>query len=122
MILNTLLLVYGLALLTVLVFRVHLHQHGALCTINRELESKNSELSVKNRELQKTLDEMKVLQGHLPMCANCKSIRDEKGTWNQIDSYMTEHADVEFSHGICPECAEQLYPGYKVDKPQVSNW
>jgi len=53
--------------------------------------------------------ENKSLKGLLPICANCKKIRDDKGYWNQIESYIQEHSEAEFSHGICPECAENLY-------------
>ena len=61
-------------------------------------------------ELQDALKNIKVLKGFLPICASCKKIRDDKGYWNQIESYIREHSEAEFSHGICPECAEKLYP------------
>jgi PAS domain S-box-containing protein len=61
-------------------------------------------------ELQKTLSEVKTLRGFLPICSHCKKIRDDKGYWNQIESYIHKHSDAEFSHGICPECAEKYYP------------
>jgi len=63
-------------------------------------------------ELQTALDEVNLLSGFLPICASCKKIRDDKGYWNQIESYLKRHSGVEFSHGICPECAEKLYPDY----------
>jgi hypothetical protein len=68
------------------------------------------------RELKKTLSEVKVLRGLIPICSSCKRIRDDKGYWNQIESYIKKHSEAEFSHGICPECIEKLYPdlkGYK---------
>jgi hypothetical protein len=46
----------------------------------------------------------------LPICASCKQIRDDKGYWNQIESYLRSHAEVEFSHSICPDCVKKLYP------------
>ena len=61
-------------------------------------------------ELQKAHDEVKVLSGFLPICASCKQIRDDKGYWTQIESYIREHSEAEFSHSICPECAKKLYP------------
>ena len=61
-------------------------------------------------ELQKALSEVKTLQGFLPICSYCKKIRDDKGYWNQIESYIHQHSDAEFSHGICPECAQEYYP------------
>ena len=68
------------------------------------------ELNKKNQELELTLSEVKTLQGFLPICASCKKIRDDKGYWNQIEKYILDHSDVQFSHGICPECAKKLYP------------
>ncbi len=61
-------------------------------------------------ELQDALAKVKTLSGLLPICASCKKIRDDQGYWNRIESYIGKHADVEFSHGICPECARKLYP------------
>ncbi len=60
-------------------------------------------------ELQNTLKHVKQLQGILPMCANCKSIRDNKGYWNQIESYLCDHSEAILSHGLCEKCAEDLY-------------
>jgi PAS domain S-box-containing protein len=61
-------------------------------------------------ELQKALSEVKKLSGLLPICASCKKIRDDKGYWNQIESYIRDHSEAEFSHGICPDCLKKLYP------------
>jgi len=61
-------------------------------------------------DLQKALSEVKTLRGFLPICSHCKNIRDDKGYWNQIESYIHEHSDAEFSHSICPECAKKYYP------------
>jgi len=63
----------------------------------------------KNEELTKALKEVKKLQGLLPICANCKKIRDEEGLWKQIESYISDHSEARFSHGICGDCAEDLY-------------
>lgn len=63
-------------------------------------------------ELQAALSEIKTLSGFLPICASCKKIRDDKGYWQQIEAYIREHSDAEFSHGICPDCAQRLYPEY----------
>ena len=61
-------------------------------------------------ELQKAFEEVNILSGLLPICAVCKNIRDDKGYWNKIESYIRSHSKVEFSHGICPDCAQKLYP------------
>ena len=61
-------------------------------------------------ELQSALSKVKQLSGFLPICASCKKIRDDKGYWNQLEAYIRDHSEVEFSHGICPDCAKRLYP------------
>jgi len=60
-------------------------------------------------QLQEALAQVKTLSGFLPICASCKKIRDDSGYWKQIESYLSTHADVTFSHGICPDCAQELY-------------
>ncbi len=67
-------------------------------------------LEEKNVELEEVLAKVKTLSGLLPICASCKKIRDDKGYWNQIEVYIRDHSDAEFSHGICPDCAKKLYP------------
>ena len=62
-------------------------------------------------DLEKALTKVKLLSGLLPICASCKNIRDDKGYWNQIESYIRDHSEAEFSHSICPDCAKRLYPG-----------
>jgi len=64
------------------------------------------------RQLQDALTKVKVLQGILPICARCKKIRDGKGDWHAMESYIREHSDADFTHGVCPECLNKLYPGY----------
>ncbi|OGP96328.1 MAG: hypothetical protein A2157_13960 [Deltaproteobacteria bacterium RBG_16_47_11] len=61
-------------------------------------------------ELQAALNKVKTLSGLVPICASCKKIRDDKGYWNQIESYIEKHSTAEFSHGMCPECSKKLYP------------
>ena len=63
-------------------------------------------------ELQEALARVKLLNGLLPICASCKKIRDDNGYWNQIEVYIRDHSEADFSHGICPECAKKLY-GYE---------
>lgn len=63
-------------------------------------------------QLQKALAEIKTLHGILPICSSCKKIRDDKGSWTQMEAYISEHTDAEFSHGLCAECAKKLYPKY----------
>jgi len=62
------------------------------------------------RELQDAVSKIKTLNGLLPMCANCKRIRDDKGYWNQVEQYVRDHSNADFTHSICPECVKKLYP------------
>lgn len=59
--------------------------------------------------------EIKRLRGMLPICASCKKVRDDKGYWNQIEVYIKQHSDAEFSHGLCPDCKKELYPEFSKD-------
>lgn len=68
------------------------------------------ELNDSKDRLQQALSEVKTLKGLIPICAACKNIRDDQGYWNQIERFITEHSEAEFSHSICPECAKELYP------------
>lgn len=61
-------------------------------------------------ELQTALDNVKVLSGFIPICASCKKIRDDKGFWQQIEEYISEHSEALFSHSLCPDCVKKLYP------------
>ena len=63
------------------------------------------------QSLQESLAKVKTLSGLLPICASCKKIRDDRGYWNQIETYIQEHSEAAFSHGICPQCINKLYPG-----------
>ena len=60
-------------------------------------------------ELQEALDNIKILKGLVPICAHCKKIRDDEGYWNHLEAYIEEHSDAQFSHGLCEDCAHQLY-------------
>ncbi len=66
-------------------------------------------ISDATRALSKALNEVKVLTGLIPICAKCKQIRDDQGYWRQIEEYIRERSDAEFSHGLCPKCANELY-------------
>jgi transcriptional regulator with GAF, ATPase, and Fis domain len=64
-------------------------------------------------ELKESLAKVKTLSGFLPICASCKKIRDDSGYWNQIEVFIQNHSEAEFSHSICPTCREGLYPGLR---------
>lgn len=63
-------------------------------------------------ELQEALSKVRQLSGLLPICASCKKIRDDKGYWHQVEEYVRDHSEADFSHSICPDCAKRLYPEY----------
>jgi hypothetical protein len=62
------------------------------------------------QKLQEALDKIKTLRGLIPICASCKNIRDDKGFWHHVESYVRDHSEAQFSHGICPTCMKKLYP------------
>ena len=66
-------------------------------------------------QLQEALSKVKLLSGMLPICANCKKVRDDRGYWNQIEEYVRKHSEAEFSHAICPECMKKLYPEFNAE-------
>lgn len=82
--------------------------HSDLTTIRKMEEGKEILIS----ELKEALQEVKRLSGLLPICSSCKKIRDDRGYWNQIESYLEERSEAEFSHSICPDCSHSLYGKY----------
>jgi len=76
-------------------------------------------LEEERRRLQKSLEDVRTLRGIVPICARCKKIRDDKGYWNQVEKYVSEHSEATFSHGICPECLKKLYPEFAQDESQA---
>jgi PAS domain S-box-containing protein len=62
------------------------------------------------KQLQDALAEVKTLRGILPICMTCKKIRDDEGAWRQLEAYISEHTDANFSHGMCEPCAQNIYP------------
>jgi len=69
--------------------------------------------------LEALLAEVKTLGGMLPICSHCKKIRDDRGYWNQLEAYLNEHTDAEFTHGICPDCAREVFPRRAEKTPQA---
>src|SRR5262249_45061008 len=83
-----------------------------LTTARDELEHRVEE---RTGELREALSKVKVLSGLLPICSSCKKIRDDQGYWNQMELYIREHSEAEFTHSLCPECAQKLFPGFGDD-------
>lgn len=74
------------------------------------VEKRTLELSSSNQKLQEVLAEIKTLEGIIPICMHCKEIRDDKGSWHQLEEYIAEHSDAQFSHGICDKCFKKYHP------------
>ena len=72
------------------------------------------QLKRKTDLLEQALKEIKTLRGIVPICANCKKIRDDEGYWSQVEVYVQNHTEAKFSHGICPGCAKKLYPEFNL--------
>lgn len=67
-------------------------------------------LHERNKELKASLNDIKILKGVIPICMHCKGIRDDKGAWNILEKYISEHSNAQFSHGICEKCLKKHYP------------
>ena len=94
--------------------------YSIVCLLSFSLELSRHryyrQLMREKKMLEDALNELETLQGLLPICSFCKSIRDDKGYWNQIESYIRDHSKATFSHSICPECSRKYYPEFSKDK------
>lgn len=86
-------------------FRGLIESHLEMVYLNRMLGDKNKRLTDYLKELQ-------VFRGMVPICSNCKSIRDNQGQWHTIETYLVNNPEAEFTHGICPTCTQKLYPDF----------
>ena len=109
------------------------HALGSLCVIDRDprklskeqkscLESlarlvmTTLELRRASSELARAATNIKTLSGMLPICSSCKEVRNDQGYWQQVEVYLQQHTDATFSHGLCPKCSEEYFPGIKPEK------
>jgi PAS domain S-box-containing protein len=83
---------------------------GGFCTNITERIEYEKEKECLIKDLHRTLDEVTVLRGILPICSSCKSIRDDEGYWNKIEQYLVTHSEVRFTHSLCRDCATKLHP------------
>jgi methanogenic corrinoid protein MtbC1 len=79
--------------------------------LNAEVTNMGRDLERKNRELQRALEEIKTLRGILPICMHCKKIKNDAGLWQRLETYVTQHSEAQFSHGLCDACFKQHFPG-----------
>jgi phosphoserine phosphatase RsbU/P len=84
--------------------------------VGRRLIEMQDALANKVEELHRYIEQIKTLRGILPICANCKKIRDDRGYWNQVEAYFQDHTDLEFSHCLCPRCSQELYPEFLLEE------
>lgn len=96
---------YTIGYLLLISYRLQQKQADLVSEKNQLLE----DVSKRNRELEKAQAELQTLSGLLPICSHCKKIRDEEGYWKRIESYIEEHTKAQFSHGLCENCADELY-------------
>ena len=101
-----------------LILQNHTQEKERLDALNRILEEKNAMLNRSNRDLEAAISQIDTLNGLLPICSACKKVRDDKGYWSQIEAYIQAHSKAEFTHGICPECAQRLYPDVDLTKDE----
>ena len=80
--------------------------------VGRRMVEMQDTLLVKIEELRQALNQVKTLSGFLPICMHCKNIRDDKGYWERVETYVSSHTGTQFSHGICPECMKKHYSKY----------
>ena len=78
-----------------------------------KLDEKNRMLMQEKLRLELAMKQIKTLSGLIPICSNCKKVRNDDGFWQQVEEYVRDHTDADFSHGICPDCAKKLYPDLK---------
>jgi PleD family two-component response regulator len=83
--------------------------HLLLSRLQSQLTQQVEEERRLKEKLQQSLDKVKTLSGLIPICANCKKIRNDKGYWNILESYIEKHSEATFSHSICPKCSEDFY-------------
>jgi DNA-binding response OmpR family regulator len=83
----------------------------------RRVVELQASLAARVRELEAAMARVKQLQGLLPICCYCKRVRGDKDYWQQVEAYLSEHADVQFSHGICPDCYDAVVRGQLGDPP-----
>jgi DNA-binding response OmpR family regulator len=81
-------------------------------------KAREQELLLRTQELERALREVKVLRGLIPICAKCKRVRTETGDWQQLEGYIQDHSEAEFSHGVCQVCMKEVYPMYSKTDPK----
>lgn len=84
-----------------------------MTSLTNEMVNMSRDLHRKKRELEEAHSKIKILGGIIPICMHCKEIRDDKGYWNMLEVFITDHSEAQFSHGICDKCFQKYYSGAK---------
>ena len=100
-------------------FRAMASSRDELRDMNEKLSSLSAEQTTLIVKLQDALAKIKTLRGMLPICASCKKVRDDKGYWSQIEVYVRDHSEAEFTHGLCPDCAKKYFDEISLLKPKT---
>ncbi|MCP4251807.1 MAG: response regulator [Candidatus Scalindua sp.] len=95
---------------------VRIDTHMTICSLKQQLKLKNTQLHDKNVQLEAALERVNLLSGILPICCNCKKIRDVDGSWQDVVVYVRDNSEADFTHGICPDCKIELYPETNEEK------
>jgi response regulator RpfG family c-di-GMP phosphodiesterase len=80
--------------------------------VGRRMIDMQTQLAAKVDELRLALEQVRTLRGIVPICSSCKNVRDDQGYWKQVEIYVRDHTEAEFSHGVCPNCMKALYPQF----------
>lgn len=94
-------------------------QHEAEKELRQAHENLEEQVVERTRELKSALDNVKTLHGMLPICSHCKNIKNEEGAWTQLEDYLRQNSDAEFSHGLCHDCLDKHYPEFSHLKDKV---
>lgn len=81
--------------------------------VGRRMIEMQVQLAAKVDELRLALEQVRTLRGIVPICSGCKNIRDDQGYWSKVETYVRDHTEAEFSHGVCPTCMKTLYPQFE---------
>lgn len=101
-------------------WRLHQEAKGQLTRLEGLVRERTTVLEKTNAELNQALASIQILSGLIPICSGCKKIRDDRGFWEQVESYIGKHTEAKFTHGICPDCSRKYFPGIEFPEPPAT--
>ena len=102
------------SIITLISFGLESSRHA----YHKLLDEKNQALTREKDELEKAVQKIKTLSGLIPICSNCKKVRKDDGYWEQVEIYIQQHSNANFTHGLCPDCLKSLYPDFDPNDPE----